>query len=701
MMMKNFTLPCIGVMLILSIPAQAQDSLFISEVTDPADDYSGRFIELFNPGAEAVDFSAVTIFLSRQSNGGTGWGDLQLTGTIAAGETFVLGGSGFEEVYGFAPDQETGIIIGNGNDAYFLYRDGDHTVGTLHDIFGALDTDGVGEPWEYEDSRAVRVEGIMAPNIVWETSEWEITSANVSDCDPGTYFGSGLSVNNISLSIINDTVIEGLPFEVHISVNEDISAFDIISCQFDIDYDSTILEYTGNDITGTIAGGGSLAVNTSIPGKLSISYMNSTPLAGSGDILKLQFKSLDADTTRISISRAYINSTPLHNLTNGTVIIMNAMPPAAVITYNDTMNRYADTLIITATFSEIMDEANAVKLSLSGATTLVNADMMRQNETMYSYSYQIPKAEGDVTVRLSNGTDMWGNEVIPVPTGGDTFYILKFFPGDVDDDGTILAYDAALVLQYSVELDPLPGMDPLPWEPWRDSTANVDGTGGITANDAGMILQYSAGIIAGFPGEEKKSGSFADVTVAVTDNDIIFVSHGELLGLNLSATSENEMLGFPVILDENFMSAFNNEGGAYNVGLCTAYSPADGTAIMKIPLKKRGSVTFRMLINTEERIITLNQATGLNESENREISIYPNPAREQIFINTGKYCSKDACRLKVLNPLGSTIYETTIEEPSCEIDLSDWPGRGMYYFQVTDKRGTRIATRKIIIQSAD
>ena len=71
MMKKIFTPVFIGAMLIISISAQAQDSLFISEVTDPADDYSGRFIELYNAASEAVDFTTSSCYLSRQSNGGT------------------------------------------------------------------------------------------------------------------------------------------------------------------------------------------------------------------------------------------------------------------------------------------------------------------------------------------------------------------------------------------------------------------------------------------------------------------------------------------------------------------------------------------------------------------------------------------------------------------------------------------------------
>ncbi len=742
-MMKNiFTRLFIGTMLILSMSAKAQDGLFISEIADPADDYTGRFIELFNGGPDAINFSADTIYLSRQSNGGTGWGDVQLTGTVASGETFVVGGSAFEGVYGFAPDQVSGIIIGNGDDAYFLYRDGNHLAGTLHDIFGAIDTDGTGELWEYEDSRAVRVEGLVSPNLIWGSAEWVITSANIADVDPGIHYDSTVvdTVSNDlkSLTVLNDTVNVGQSFEQSIAVNEITAADNIISYQFDVDFDPLVLEYTGSDITGTIADGGTLAVNTNVAGKLSIGYMNSVPVVGAGIILKLHFNALVADTTEILLSNAYLNNTPVQNLTNGSVIIKSLVPPTAAITYIDTNIRFADLLVLTATFSEIMDEANAVLLGLSGAVTVTGAEMIRQSPTVYTYNYQIPKADGDVIVRLSNGTDMWDNEVVSAPTSGDTFHIEKFTIGDVDDDGIILAYDAAITLQYSVGLDPLPAIDSIPWENWRDSTANVDGVGNITANDAGMILQYSAGIITSFSGQVKKSVSLADVSVHVENNEIVFYSHGELLGLNISTENENEQLGPPIVIKENFVplnptefaqlnssglaptsridlaylsrlglahlsrsgfiSAFNNKDKSYSFALCTAHSPEDGAAIMKIPYNKSGSVTFNILINTQERILTVDLTTGIVELLHEDISIYPNPTTHQLFISTGRYYKKEGYLLRIINQQGTTVYKTMLTEPHYEINLSDWPGAGLYYLHLTDTGGRRITTRKIILQ---
>jgi hypothetical protein len=606
---------------------------------------------------------------------------------VAAGSTFVIGGSGFEALYGKAPDQVSGILIGNGDDVYALFTAGDHETGVLHDILGVIDVDGTGELWEYEDSRALRMVDVLIPNTTWTASEWEIASANYADCDPGTHHGSvpidTISPGDFSITIINDTVDRGQAVELMVAVSELTMEDNIISYQFDIDFDTTVLEFTGLTVEGTLAEGGTAVVNSGIPGRLSVGYMNATALMGAGGILMLQFNSLLPDTTDLLLSNAYLNTIAVQDLIHGKVIIAESAPPSAVITYSDSVNRYADTLEISATLSKPMDAANPVWLSLSGAVILENAEMTRLSETGYTYLYQIPKADGNVSLTLSNGTDLWGNEVVPVPTAGGTFTINGFIPGDVNDDGVIQAYDAALSLQYSVGIDPLPDVDPMPWEPWRDSTANVDGSTGITANDAGMILQYSAGIISSFSSGQMKSASLAYVTTALVDDHIVFYSHGELLGLNINTTNEVGILGTPEVLQEEFMSAINMEGTSYRIGLCTASSASDGDAVIRIPFNGSGSVTFHLIENTDERMVTVDLLTGVPDSEGNRIVIYPNPVRDKLIISGLSHPTAG----RITNIHGQQLLTFTMDGPSSEIDLTNLPG-GVYLlmFEMETKR---------------
>ena len=73
--------------------------------------------------------------------------------------------------------------------------------------------------------------------------------------------------------------------------------------------------------------------------------------------------------------------------------------------------------------------------------------------------------------------------------------------GDVDGNGAVESYDASISLQYFVGMDPIPLIDPLPWEPLRIMATDVDGNGAVESYDSSLILQYFVGIIDEFPAE--------------------------------------------------------------------------------------------------------------------------------------------------------------------------------------------------------
>ncbi len=166
--------------------------IFISEVADPQDVFGARFVEFYNAGTESVDMSQ--FYLARQSNGGS-ISSFQLSGIVAAGETFVVANNStdFDGSFGVTADQYNTGISSNGDDGYFVYLGGDHTAGSLFDSYGVLDVDGTDEDWEFLDSRAVRNSNILNPNPTWTVSEWTVSfPETVATTDglftPGTHF---------------------------------------------------------------------------------------------------------------------------------------------------------------------------------------------------------------------------------------------------------------------------------------------------------------------------------------------------------------------------------------------------------------------------------------------------------------------------------------------------------------------------------
>jgi len=166
--------------------------LFITEVADPDNEANARYVEIYNSGVTTIEFNSVDYFIVRQANGSS-INSIQLSGSMPPKSyyTIALDGFSYDFSYGNSANLISGIITGTGNDAYFLSLDNtDNTSlkNSMVDIYGEIDVDGTGDPWEYEDSRAYRNNPtIKNANTTWTAAEWTVSSTdqNTSDMTPG------------------------------------------------------------------------------------------------------------------------------------------------------------------------------------------------------------------------------------------------------------------------------------------------------------------------------------------------------------------------------------------------------------------------------------------------------------------------------------------------------------------------------------
>ncbi len=126
-----------------------------------------------------------------------------------------------------------------------------------------------------------------------------------------------------------------------------------------------------------------------------------------------------------------------------------------------------------------------------------------------------------------------------------------------------------------------------------------------------------------------------------------------------------------------------------------------------IPIYDTTFVTIQDTLTTEvydsimvtDTLIIDAVLTGVDAPDNiNTLIIYPNPAKDHVFINTGDYTRMNGYSIKIINQVGVTVFETNIEEPLYEVNLSSWSGNGLYFVQVIDSGGNIIDIRKIIIQ---
>jgi hypothetical protein len=296
---------------------------------------------------------------------------------------------------------------------------------------------------------------------------------------------------------------------------------------------------------------------------------------------------------------------------------------------------------------------------------------------------------GTTTPTITNA--LFNTTPVTSITNGTITSTIKY--GDIDCNDFVQAYDAALSIQYSVGLDPIPTIDPLSWENWRLKVADVDGNVGITANDASEILKYSVGLIAVLPIENgKKSGKTdnTDVNITLVNNELLFQSNGELFGLNVRATENISVLGQPQFLNANMLNATNINANTYSIGLATANAPTENETFMKIPvaLTQGTNLTFDLIINTIVKSVTVIGTTGIVTINDKAISVYPNPTNSILYVN-----GMENANIQLFDLTGKLLINQ--QNADNQINVSSLQN-GIYSIKITNESGTVI--RKFVKQ---
>jgi len=223
----------------LMLTGLGYSQVFITELADPDGNANARFIELYNAGSTAVDFTESNGWqIDKYTNASaTVTYTLDLTGTIQPGGFYIIAydysPGTFQSVYGFAPDQldavQNGVAGSNGDDDLFLIDGNDNVV----DAYGVPGEDNTGYCSEYEDGRAERIASVTSGNPVWDESEWNVwadsDAVNATSCtnhvvdpqvapddfDPGAWIGAPVTTTVVSF-VSSST-----------DVNEDIGTVDV------------------------------------------------------------------------------------------------------------------------------------------------------------------------------------------------------------------------------------------------------------------------------------------------------------------------------------------------------------------------------------------------------------------------------------------------------------------------------------------
>ena len=155
--------------------------IFITELADPEDKVTARYVELFNNGESAVDLTGYG--LQRYTNAGTVpqtdiWA---LAGTIEAKGFYIVAREtlGFNSSYGFDPDLEigdAGPADSNGDDQIQLVFVNTGVDTTVIAIFGVTGEDSNFTCHGFQNGRAERIASATTANGgTWNEANWNVT----------------------------------------------------------------------------------------------------------------------------------------------------------------------------------------------------------------------------------------------------------------------------------------------------------------------------------------------------------------------------------------------------------------------------------------------------------------------------------------------------------------------------------------------
>ena len=162
----------------LCLATAAPASLIVTGVVDgPLSGGLPKAVEVFVT-SDIADMSLYGLG-SANNGGGTDGQEFTFDAVAASAGEFIYVASefpGFLEFFGFDADYASSMALINGDDAVELFFNG-----SVVDIFGDIDVDGNGEPWEYLDGWGYREDGTGPDGTTFELDNWFFSGANALD----------------------------------------------------------------------------------------------------------------------------------------------------------------------------------------------------------------------------------------------------------------------------------------------------------------------------------------------------------------------------------------------------------------------------------------------------------------------------------------------------------------------------------------
>lgn len=404
--------------------------LFISEYIEGSS--NNKAIEIFNGTGSTVDLTPYKVGL--YSNGSETYGNnIELTGTIANGETIVIYNSGADTAFKIG-ELDSNITYFNGDDAVALLKNE-----VVIDVIGVIGTD-PGSSWSVgtgstADNTLVRKTSVSSPTNTWDANEWDVYPKDTS-----SYLGShsfGAISYSDSQSIILDANDLSLVSEVKEATTLDLptSGPNGTTIAWSSDKPLTITDGgvvtppEGQPVTVVMTATvskGSLSKNVTF--EVTVGKTDAEKLAEDKDALDIATTITEAGDMGLpsvvsvySSTIAWSSDTPLTITNSGIVTLPTSGSVKVTMTATIDQNGTTDTKVFVITvFAETEQEVITVTASYEGSTTNMtannNATLIGLDPSLFTVT-SVERVGNALHVglnkageiRLYNGTDSEGN----------------------------------------------------------------------------------------------------------------------------------------------------------------------------------------------------------------------------------------------------------------------------------------------------
>jgi hypothetical protein len=277
--------------------------------------------------------------------------------------------------------------------------------------------------------------------------------------------------------------------------------------------------------------------------------------------------------------------------------------------------------------------------------------------------------------------------------------------GDVSLNGRVQAYDAALVLQKSVNAISLNAI--------QTRVADVSGTSGITAFDGSLILQYVVNKIQGFPAEElfKKAKTITPAFARLQiENKEILVGDTFTIPIQISKADLAQSIDLQIKYEPSLLNLLDLTAGSYaqNLSFNQNIDSINGMIYLSLAsvdnLKTDGDFVYLTFIakNTHSKqtnasltinkflanetdmlseivggsILINNKATGISQIKNVYLdAAYPNPFSDVVNIPIVLSKSSSNVTLEIYSMYGSQVYTKTMDYLKTGGNVITWDGK--------------------------